>query len=101
MKWYAVERYACAFFFSLISTPSGLLEPTRAMRPGAAHQQQQQQRQRHDMQGEKAVQRGIGDAVVASNPLDQSRPMTGIAPNMLMITVAAQKDMLPTAARSP
>ena len=37
------------------------------------HQQQQRERHRHDVQREEAVQRGIGDAVVAADPLDQRR----------------------------
>ena len=57
------------------------LDAIRVVRAGAAqrhqvqrHHQQQPERQRHDMQGEEAVERGIGDAVVAADPLDQPRP---------------------------
>ena len=56
----------------LISTPSGLFEPTScSARMCAIDQEDQRQRQRHDVQREEAVQRDVGDVVVAADPLDQ------------------------------
>ena len=60
--------------FSLISMPSGLFEPDLAQRDQVQrHQQRDDERQRDHVQREETVQRGITDAVIAADPLDQVR----------------------------
>ena len=58
--------------FSLISMPSGLLEPDLAQCDQVQHDQQREDEgQRDHVKREKAGQRGITNAVVAADPLDE------------------------------
>ena len=54
------------------------------------HQEYQRQRQCRHMQGEEAVQGGIGDVVVAADPFDQAPPTTGTLLNRETMTCAPQ-----------
>ena len=79
-------------FAFLISTPSGLFEPTScsAMRC-AIDEEHERERQRDDVQREEAVQRDVGDVVVAADPLgERVARRTGMAPNSDTITCAPQ-----------
>ena len=73
MEWDTIAWNTVFVFVFLISTPSGLLEPTSCRAMMCHNQAEQYQRYSDNVQGEEAVQSNVGNVEVTTDPSGQIR----------------------------